>query len=643
MDARYVEYLGVPHYTFLIVYTLAALSVLALLYGLSKTYRGVGLLAVTKQGVRRLDKSLRFVAEFLSHYRFLSRQVFGGTVHLLLIVGLGISLIGTIIVSVVHYTGVEYGGLFFLVMRFLLDVAAVFIIYGSLAGIYRVYAGRERYGKLANQYILVLLGFLAIAVTGMIMRRYRVDYYLGGPSPWSPLSYLVPPVTHEVYLAAYFVHIAVAFALIAVSPLVMLRHMYLAYANYLLVDRPLGELTTPFELEKVMESGEAEITVGVKKKGEWRGIHGIMFDACTRCSRCQDVCPAFAAKRPLSPMSLITKIAEAKNDADLFEVGITEDEVWACTTCGACMYQCPVYIRHVDYIVDLRRALVFESKVDQKKADLLMSVSQYHNTLMQANVGRHDWLRELGVKHISENPQAEYLLWVGCMGSFDGRAREIVKAFVKILEKAGMLDKVAVLGDEETCCGDPVRRLGEESRFQELVLNNKQIFEKYGVKKLVTICPHGYNTFKNEYPRFGVKLEVYHHVEVLQHLVEEGKITVRGSLESLTIHDPCYLSRHNKVVEPQRKIVVKLGALKEPPRHGERTFCCGAGGANYWYDVPEEKRISHIRFEELAGTGAETIVTQCPFCNAMLTEAKRAKDSAVNVKDIAEVVAEKLA
>ena len=643
MDARYVEYLGVPHYTFLIVYTLAALSVLALLYGLSKTYRGVGLLAVAKQGVRRLDKSLRFVAEFLSHYRFLSRQVFGGTVHLLLIVGLGISLIGTIIVSVVHYTGVEYGGLFFLVMRFLLDVAAVFIIYGSLAGIYRVYAGRERYGKLANQYILVMLGFLAIAVTGMIMRRYRVDYYLGGPSPWSPLSYLVPPVTHEVYLAAYFVHIAVVFALIAVSPLVMLRHMYLAYANYLLVDRPLGELTTPFELEKVMESGEAEITVGVKKKEEWRGIHGMMFDACTRCSRCQDVCPAFAAKRPLSPMSLVTKIAEAKNDADLFEVGITEDEVWACTTCGACMYQCPVYIRHVDYIVDLRRALVFESKVDQKKADLLMSVSQYHNTLMQANVGRHDWLRELGVKHISENPQAEYLLWVGCMGSFDGRAREIVKAFVKILEKAGMLDKVAVLGDEETCCGDPVRRLGEESRFQELVLNNKQIFEKYGVKKLVTICPHGYNTFKNEYPRFGVKLEVYHHVEVLQRLVEEGKITVRGSLEGLTIHDPCYLSRHNKVVEPQRKIVVKLGALKEPPRHGERTFCCGAGGANYWYDVPEEKRISHIRFEELAGTGAETIVTLCPFCNAMLTEAKRAKDSAVNVKDIAEVVAEKLA
>lgn len=643
MDARYVEYLGVPHYTFLIVYTLAALSVLALLYGLSKTYRGVGLLAVAKQGVRRLDKSLRFVAEFLSHYRFLSRQVFGGTVHLLLIVGLGISLIGTIIVSVVHYTGVEYGGLFFLVMRFLLDVAAVFIIYGSLAGIYRIYAGRERYGKLANQYILVMLGFLAIAVTGMIMRRYRVDYYLGGPSPWSPLSYLVPPVTHEVYLAAYFVHIAVVFALIAVSPLVMLRHMYLAYANYLLVDRPLGELTTPFELEKVMESGEAEITVGVKKKEEWRGIHGMMFDACTRCSRCQDVCPAFAAKRPLSPMSLVTKIAEAKNDADLFEVGITEDEVWACTTCGACMYQCPVYIRHVDYIVDLRRALVFESKVDQKKADLLMSVSQYHNTLMQANVGRHDWLRELGVKHISENPQAEYLLWVGCMGSFDGRAREIVKAFVKILEKAGMLDKVAVLGDEETCCGDPVRRLGEESRFQELVLNNKQIFEKYGVKKLVTICPHGYNTFKNEYPRFGVKLEVYHHVEVLQRLVEEGKITVRGSLEGLTIHDPCYLSRHNKVVEPQRKIVVKLGALKEPPRHGERTFCCGAGGANYWYDVPEEKRISHIRFEELAGTGAETIVTLCPFCNAMLTEAKRAKDSAVNVKDIAEVVAEKLA
>jgi Fe-S oxidoreductase len=229
------------------------------------------------------------------------------------------------------------------------------------------------------------------------------------------------------------------------------------------------------------------------------------------------------------------------------------------------------------------------------------------------------------------------------MGSFDNRAKEIVKAFIEILRKAGMLDKIAVLGDEEQCCGDPLRRLGEESRFQELVLNNKQIFENYKIKKLITICPHGYNTFKNEYPRFGVKLEVYHHVQIIQRLLEEGRISLREGKEAMTIHDPCYLARYNKVVEPPRKILIKLGEVREPPRHGERTFCCGAGGANYWYDVPEEKRISHIRFEELTATGASTIVTLCPFCNAMLSDAKRTKESSVVVKDIAELVAEKLA
>jgi len=301
-----------------------------------------------------------------------------------------------------------------------------------------------------------------------------------------------------------------------------------------------------------------------------------------------------------------------------------------------------VKVNHLDVIYGVRRALVAQSKVGKKVADVLMSLSQYNNTMSMPNAGRHDWLRELGVTHIAENPEAEYLLWVGCMGSFDSRSREIIKAFVSILQRAGMLNKVAILGDEETCCGDPARRLGEESRFQEIALNNKQIFEKYNIRKIIMICPHGYNVFKNEYPEFSIKLEVYHHSQVIQKLIADGKISVKDGKEALTIHDPCYLARYNKVAEPQRKILIRLGEVKEPPRRGEKTFCCGAGGANYWYDVPEEKRISHIRFEELVATGASTIVTLCPFCNAMLSDAKRTKESAVAVKDIAEVVAEKL-
>jgi Fe-S oxidoreductase len=428
---------------------------------------------------------------------------------------------------------------------------------------------------------------------------------------------------------------------------ILLSVFYVKPAANLFVNhaRELTSFRTPFRLEDVLEGRvkPEEIKFGYEKMSDIDKDVVLSCQSCGEIGACDASCPAVAAGRLLSPRVVVRTIALNSGNPD-FEVAVKlERHAWACTTCGACVYNCPVKVNHLDVIYGVRRALVAQSRVDKKIADVLMSLSQYNNTMSMPNAGRHDWLKELGVRHITENPDAEYLLWVGCMGSFDSRSKEIIKSFVAILQRAGMLNKVAILGDEETCCGDPARRLGEESRFQEIVLNNKQIFEKYNVKKIITICPHGYNVFKNEYPEFGVRLEVYHHSQIIQRLISDGKISVKEGKEILTIHDPCYLARYNKVVEPQRKILIKLGVVKEPPRRGEKTFCCGAGGANYWYDVPEEKRISHIRFEELVATGASTIVTLCPFCNAMLSDAKRTKESAVAVKDIAEVVAEKLA
>jgi Fe-S oxidoreductase len=428
---------------------------------------------------------------------------------------------------------------------------------------------------------------------------------------------------------------------------ILLSVFYVKPAANLFVNhtRELTSFRTPFRLEDVLEGRvkPEEIKFGYEKMSDIDKDVVLSCQSCGEIGACDASCPAVAAGRLLSPRVVVRTVALNSGNPD-FEVAVKlERHAWACTTCGACVYSCPVKVNHLDVIYGARRALVAQSRVDKKIADVLMSLSQYNNTMSMPNAGRHDWLRELGVRHITENPDAEYLLWVGCMGSFDSRSKEIIKAFVAILQRAGMLNKVAILGDEETCCGDPARRLGEESRFQEIVLNNKQVFEKYNIKRIITICPHGYNVFKNEYPEFGVRLEVYHHSQIIQRLISDGKISVKEGKETLTIHDPCYLARYNKVVEPQRKILIKLGVVKEPPRRGEKTFCCGAGGANYWYDVPEEKRISHIRFEELVATGASTIVTLCPFCNAMLSDAKRTKESAVAVKDIAEVVAEKLA
>jgi len=417
------------------------------------------------------------------------------------------------------------------------------------------------------------------------------------------------------------------------------------YADF---DRALHDIRMPFNIKDVIEGrvDASQVSMGVSRLSELDRYETLSLDACVEIGACEESCPATAAGRPLSPRVLVRKLAMLKgttgpgsNPLDV----VGDDELWACTTCGACTYNCPVGVRHVDIIIDLRRRLIELGKLDQKKSNLLLNLSQYGNTMGTPNYGRHEWLRELGVKTVEENPGFQYLLWVGCMGSFDSRAREIVKALIEVLREAGLLDKVAVLGDEETCCGDPARRLGEEGRFQEIALRNIELFRKYGVRRIITICPHGYNTFKNDYAKVDPWMrgvEVYHHVEFLRGLVEKGVVKVSMGNIVFTIHDPCYLARYNGVVEPQRVLINRIGKLREARYHGAQTFCCGAGGANYWYDVPEERRISHIRLGQLMETGAQAIVTLCPFCNAMLNDAARVKgvEGKVKVIDIAEVI-----
>ncbi|WP_069806801.1 (Fe-S)-binding protein [Vulcanisaeta thermophila] len=418
---------------------------------------------------------------------------------------------------------------------------------------------------------------------------------------------------------------------------------------YMNFDRGLPNVRMPFNMRDIIDGkvDVSQVRMGVEKLSEFENYEIHSFSTCVEIGACEEACPATAAGRPLSPRVLVRKLALLRNssglDAEALKV-VGEDELWSCTTCGACTWSCPVGVRHIDIIMDLRRKLVELGRLDQKKSNLLLNLSQYGNSMGMANYGRHEWLRELGVKTVQENQGFEYLLWVGCMGSFDNRAREIIRAFVEVLREAGMLDKIAVLGDEETCCGDPARRLGEEGRFQEMALNNIELFRKYNVKGIITICPHGYNTFKNDYPKVDPwmsNVKVYHHVEFINELIRQGRIRINKANSTVfTIHDPCYLARYNEVVEPQRIIIRGLGELREAKRHGRQTFCCGAGGANYWYDVPEKKRISHIRLEQLMETNANTIVTLCPFCNAMLTDAARVKgvEDKVKVMDIVEVI-----
>ena len=637
------------------VYSSAALSVLFffLLLNFRLKKDGASLKEFLIIIFKKSNKWPSYFYEILTHKRLLRDRKFGGLSHFFMIYALLLSFIGTLIVAYNQYYNIITGkavfcGPFFYTYSFIMDVVMWVLLISSIAGLIALFVRKSIIPRndLAFNSIF-LIGFIYLSITGALIESYRISslgvrsYYF-----FNAIIFASIKLSYFDYVALYVTHFELAFVLIAILPETSLFHSFLSLTNYLREDRASGELRKPFDLKEIMEKGNFEVQVGINSTSDIKGFDRLELEACMHCYRCQDVCPAFASGRPLSPTQLVTELKNGlRGEKPVWEF-IQEETVWSCTTCGACQEACPVYIRHIDFILDLRRALVMSMKLDEKKNSLLLSLSSQENALGLPNQDRNSWLHEMGIKKASEVNNAENLIWVGCMGSFDPEAKDIVKNFVEILKKAGLQDDYVYLGEEETCCGDPARRLGEESKFQDLALKNIELFKKYGVKNIITICPHGYNTFKNEYPKIdpwmkGVSIK--HYSEVIHELLKKEKIKVKPSSEVLTIHDPCYLSRHNSIIEPQRFIVKKVGFLKEPSRSGKNTFCCGAGGSNYWYEVKEKTKISHIRFNELKETGASTIVVLCPFCNAMLNDASTVlSDGKIKVKDIAEVVKDNL-
>ena len=411
-------------------------------------------------------------------------------------------------------------------------------------------------------------------------------------------------------------------------------------------DKPIHYFEIPFKLKDIIE-GKAEIEnmkTSIKNINDLSTRKKMSLSACLEIGICEDVCPATSVLRPLSPRVFIRKLAILmKNklvDGDPFKV-VDDDEVWSCTTCGACTYSCPIKVRHLEIILDLRRTLVESGIIDKTKANVLSSVATFGNTFRMINDGRNNWLKELGVKLIEENPDCKHLLWIGCLSSFDERQRRIVEAFIKILKKAGKLDEIAILGSLETCCGDLVRKLGDEGLFQEIVLKNIELFEKYNISSIITVCPHCYNAFKNDYRELGLKdIKVIHHAEFLDMLFESKTLSLKTIGKKITVHDPCYLARYNRIT-PLINTLEKIGSVRRPKMWGEKTFCCGGGGGNYWYEVPEKKRISHERLEQLLELKPDIIITFCPYCKAMLDDAAQAKElERLKILDAAELIFE---
>ena len=378
--------------------------------------------------------------------------------------------------------------------------------------------------------------------------------------------------------------------------------------------------------------------------------------ACIQCNRCQDACPAHETGKELSPAAIeinkrymmnenLDSISNGgKIDIPLTKWMLSEEAAWSCTTCGFCVEVCPVGNEPMVDILRIRQDLVMmESNFPSDAMATFEKIENYGNPWGLSPQDREIWMEGLDISLIREKKESDVLYWAGCAGAYDSRGKEISQAVTKVMKKAGV--DFASLGNEETCTGDSARRMGNEYLFQMMAEKNIETFNKYKFKKIVTQCPHCLTTLKNDYAELGANLEVMHHSQYIGELVSEGKIKPEAWMdEDVTYHDPCYLGRHEGEFEAPRNVlqsIMKDGNLIEMVQSREKSFCCGAGGGNMWYDVGEGDRINHTRFKEAASTGAKTVATSCNFCNIMMEDGMKVtgNDKEMRVMDIAELVA----
>jgi Fe-S oxidoreductase len=371
--------------------------------------------------------------------------------------------------------------------------------------------------------------------------------------------------------------------------------------------------------------------------------------ACIMCFRCQEVCPAYNTGKLLSPAALEINKRYHFNGGGTTDVTMTEliseEAVWACTSCGACVDICPVGNEPMRDILDIRRNLsMMESAFPKQLESAFKGMERNMNPWNVSQADRMKWADGMSVPTIEQNAEPDILWWVGCAPATDSRAQKTAQAFAKILNAAGV--NYAVLGKNESCTGDSARRAGREDIFFGLASQNVEILNELAPKRIVTTCPHCLHTIKNEYPAFGGNYQVIHHTQLINELVGAGKISLEVSSDqfSVTFHDPCYLGRHNKEVDSPRTALKSAGALTiEMPRNGAKSFCCGAGGAQMWKEEePGSARVNEMRFAEAKSTGADIVAVGCPFCLTMMNDASKADGGNIQVKDVAEIVAERM-
>lgn len=678
-----------------LIYLIMLIPATIIVYGMGKR---IQVWTLAKGGLHRDDRLWDRIVSFLVNTFAQARVIrkpLAGWMHFFMFWGFVFLAMAAGIDAAHHWIGWPHleAGLY-IGMSWIVDVTGFLAMVGILVLAYIRYIqkpDRLNDTKSSDGWIILLL--FGILFTGFIIEGARIAAQIklspvSVTVPYeqiaSPFGWIFASILGGMSLDAllmwhrllWWFHMGIAFLALALIPFTKLWHIIAGMFNYWFRDLEPSANRMVYNIEEAETFGAENI-----EDFGWKDL--LDLDACIRCGRCQENCPAYNTGKPLNPkITLIQHMKEhldakvpfiiANRNADigseemamtddaaavnpmeqslLYDV-VTTDVIWDCTNCRACMEHCPMYIEHIPKITEMRRNLVmWQGDMPAEAQSAFTNMERNYNPWGVGWAGRAGWLQERGVRELvnllpEDGGEFEYLLYAGCAVSFDDRYKRVGEALVRLLDQAGV--KFGYLGTEEYCCGDSARRLGNEYLYQTLANSNLESFKNYGVKKIIVVCPHGYNTLKNEYPQMGGNFEVYHYTEILDKLIEEGKLKPTKALSvNMTYHDSCFLGRHNNIYNEPRSVLKQAGGhVIEIEKGRNFGFCCGAGGGRMWLEehaVEGYKRINDTRTDQLLEPNPQMIVTNCPFCLTMISdgvkEAQADVEEQAKVYDVAEVL-----